>query len=560
MNILIIQILRIGDALQLVPVIKGIKQVFPQSRLCLLTSRLGASILGGQEEIDEIFTLHKEQMANLLITGNKEDILLSIEQLRSDLHEVGAVKWDWVINFSYTFSSALLSFILDAKHRSGFTANKNRQYLAKEKWFAYSLASFMNRRYSNFNWVDINKNILGLPSVPHPPLIVPKHGDVARVSALLQKAGFENKKILGLHPGASRAYKRWPLQKFADLGRAFVQKHGYKVIIFGDETEKGPCKQLKSYIGNDAEDLSGQTTLDELKAFFSLCDVLVTNDTGPMHLASAVGTRIVSLFFSTHFIETGPYGAGHIAVHPAISCFPCQSTVKCPHKKCLNYISPETIETIILNRKALESNSDTDFLGRDKGMVKVYRSAFDPWGNLEWTPLGKNPMTFEDVERILLKTTWLYHCNVINSSNNTAHEYVLDRMALYGDPADRIELLDDLEKLLLNLSKFSNLLDAGCRVCLDIQTQLLKVALDRPVVESLGKRLTALETELSALGDGSSVSFLTELLTVLRENIEQTDILRLSAETARLYRDMKVISQEMIQRAKEVSALLGDRV
>ena len=88
MNILIIQILRIGDALQLVPLIKGIKQVFPQSRLCLLTSRLGASILGGQEEIDEIFTLHKEQMANLLTSGNKEDILLSVEQLRSDLHEV----------------------------------------------------------------------------------------------------------------------------------------------------------------------------------------------------------------------------------------------------------------------------------------------------------------------------------------------------------------------------------------------------------------------------------------------------------------------------------------
>ncbi|RLB91357.1 MAG: hypothetical protein DRH10_02030, partial [Deltaproteobacteria bacterium] len=86
------------------------------------------------------------------------------------------------------------------------------------------------------------------------------------------------------------------------------------------------------------------------------------------------------------------------------------------------------------------------------------------------------------------------------------------------------------------------------------------VTFDRPVVESLGKRLTALETEISALGDGSSVSFLTELLTVLRENIEQTDILRLSAETARLYREMKVISQEMIQRAKEVSALLGDGV
>jgi len=159
MNILIIQILRIGDALQLAPVIKGVKQVFPQSKVSILTSKLGALIFEGLEEVDRVFVLDKEGICDLANTKRKENILSALNRLEKDLREVSRVQWDWVINFNYTFSSALLSFILDAKHRSGFTANTHRQYISREKWFAYTLASFVNRRYSNFNWVDIYKHI-----------------------------------------------------------------------------------------------------------------------------------------------------------------------------------------------------------------------------------------------------------------------------------------------------------------------------------------------------------------------------------------------------------------
>ncbi|MBW1996050.1 MAG: glycosyltransferase family 9 protein, partial [Deltaproteobacteria bacterium] len=394
MKILIIQILRMGDALQLLPLIKGIKRLFPKSEICLLTSHLEKSVFDIEPDIAAIYTLNKETISTLVSRGSKADVISALEQLENDLAAVSDIEWDWVINFSHTFSSALLGFILNAKYRSGFKVDDRRRYRARERWFAYSLASFPNRRYSNFNWGDINNNVIGLDSIPHPPFIEPNRLDIVQAKEFFNQTGFANEKIAGIHPGASVEYKMWPVEKFAELSRILINNHGYKILIFGNLEGKHLSNRLKQMIGRGAENLAGKTSLEELTAFLSLCDVLITNDTGPMHLASAVNTRTIGLFFTTHFIETGPYGAGHVAIHPNISCFPCQGPARCLHKDCLQYISPETVEAVIANRGVFEKNGSTDFLKSDRGKVKVFVSDFDPWGNLEWLPLERRPIGF----------------------------------------------------------------------------------------------------------------------------------------------------------------------
>jgi len=558
MNVLLIQILRLGDALQMLPVIKGLKECFPQSKIHVLTSVIGKQVFENQTQVEEIFVLNKQKISDLVRGSQGRNILSAAMMLQSALEPMLKIKWDWVINFSFSFSSALLGFILDARHRSGFIVNKNRQYLSKEKWFAHSLASFTNRRYSNFNWVDINNKIIGLPSVPGPPLLESNSKDLRNASAYIKKVGFEGKKIVGMHPGASGGHKRWPIEKFGDLGQALVNKHGYRVFIFGGESEKDLGARLKSHIGSKAENLAGETTLGDLKAFLSLCDVLITNDTGPMHLASSLGTKVIALFFSTHFVETGPYGTGHVAVHPDISCFPCQGTAKCPHKNCLNYILPETIEEIILNGKILEKNNGVDFLGRDKGMVRVYFSGFDPWGILEWVPLDRGPITFQAIERMLLKTSWLQYSGIINGDDNSEGEYISRITDYYGDPSSKTDLADKIQVLNARLLKFKGLLEMANKTSLDIQSELVKSDSDPTVVKHLGYKLTEAEDEISSFGKDSSISFLSELLAVFRENIEQTDILGLSTKTMGVYRDMMAITDGMINRSKKMAKFVSD--
>ena len=207
-----------GDGLQLLPIAKGLKQAFPYATITLLTSTGEAPVFDRQEDISQIYILNKEEIIGRLNAGSKADIIAALQILASDLETVGATQWDWIINFSHTYSSAILSFILNGKYRSGFQLNQDRQYLAKEKWFSYSLASFSKRRYSNFNWVDINKNIAGIASVPPPPYLKPTDTALQEASRFITAIG-RNRGVIGMHPGASGTHKRWPKEKFAKLGK-----------------------------------------------------------------------------------------------------------------------------------------------------------------------------------------------------------------------------------------------------------------------------------------------------------------------------------------------------
>lgn len=555
MNILIIQILRLGDGLQLLPIVKGIKQLNPQSHISLLTSTAEAPIFSIESDISQVHVLQKEEIIRLIGSGTKTDILKALQILRSDLEPVGAVQWDWVINFSHTFSSSLLSTIMDAKYRSGCTMGENRRHLIKENWFAYSLASFAKRPYSNFNWVNINKNIAGIPGVPPLPSLSPSKKALEEASVIMD--GIEkDKRIVGMHPGASGFHKQWPVKKFAELGKRLSENHGCKILIFGSEQEKVIADQIENRIGTNAISLAGKTDLEQLKAYISLCELLISNDTGPMHLAAAVGTPVVSLFFSTHYVETGPYGAGHIAIHPDIPCFPCQGTAKCTHKECLNYISAETVESAVLHQLNIESESIPERLKMSEDTVRVLKSTFDPWENLDWVPMDGRPMTFREYERLLLKTTWLYFTDVIKDGDERESQYLKTVAERYHQPTVNGNLRYEIQKFHEKIETFRQLIKRAQSICIDIQSELLSPELNHQKVEPLGEKLTEVEKEIAEFDSNSSIGFWGELLSVLLDNIPESYSLDLSSKTLSLYRNVASMIEGMIRRSAVIEASL----
>lgn len=549
MDILIIQVLRMGDALQLVPVVKGIKENFPQARLCMLTSTLEAKIFRGIEEIDEIHILDKESICEQITEDKKENILSALDQIKSDIAPLIDKSWDWVINFSHTFSSGLLSSLFNAKHRSGFFATSDRRFISKEKWLAYSLATFPNRAYSSFNWVDINANALGIRDIPHPPYLKPGIDELFTATSLLKENSFGNAKIIGMQPGASGDHKMWPVENFSNLGKTLVEKHGCKILIFGGEQERELGEVLKSQIGKNSLNLAGETGIPELTAFLSLCNLLVTNDTGPMHLASAVGTPVLALFFSTHFTETGPYGEGHIVIHPDIPCFPCQGTAQCSHKECLNHISPETVEEVILRRLS----GTTGYEGRMiKDKVKTYYSHFDTWGFLDWAPFDDIPIEKLDLERLILKLSLLNHAGINNGSGHSEENYVQNYMESFSITQNSIQISSAFSQNKHQLTGFKELINRAILVALDIQSKLMDPGMDKDTLNQLGKDLEKAEKEISDYADSSPVSFLSELLAVLSENIEKTDHLSLSTKTIDALKNINDITDGMTKRFEKI--------
>jgi len=154
-------------------------------------------------------------------------------------------------------------------------------------------------------------------------------------------------RVVGVFPGGNAPSRRWEPGRFAELvGR--LAKRGDRVVVFGGPAER----ELTARVAGDvAVDLGGQTDLAQLAAGIASCDLLVTNDTGPLHLAGAVGTPTVSLWGAGDPAVTGPLGARHMMLrHPELDCVPCTKN-DCPlavdRYRCLTLITVDDVEAAI---------------------------------------------------------------------------------------------------------------------------------------------------------------------------------------------------------------------
>jgi lipopolysaccharide heptosyltransferase II len=123
---------------------------------------------------------------------------------------------------------------------------------------------------------------------------------------------------IGLLPGAARGpSKRWPAERFAEVGRRLASERGLRIAVFGSAGEAAICREVADGIGGAAACLAGRTSLPELTALLAGCRAVVSNDSGGMHLAAAAGTPVVAIFGLTDPAVTGPIGAAHRVVAAA---------------------------------------------------------------------------------------------------------------------------------------------------------------------------------------------------------------------------------------------------
>ncbi len=149
-------------------------------------------------------------------------------------------------------------------------------------------------------------------------------------------AGLADGPVIGIFPGGNATSRRWEADRYAEVARRLAQE-GARVVVFGGPSERALAARVA---GDVALDVAGRTGLPLLAAGLEACDLLVTNDTGPMHLAAAVGTPTISLWGAGDPVETGPLGAGHVLLRRAeLPCVPCVRN-ECPRRG-RGYILPE---------------------------------------------------------------------------------------------------------------------------------------------------------------------------------------------------------------------------
>lgn len=317
----------IGDLVMATPVLADLRSAFPKASITAMCKTPLCALLQEDVSIDELFCFTKP-----------DNDFLRRQERRDIIAKIHAGAYDTGILLTNSFSSAWWFWQGNVKRRIGFAGNLR----------TWLLTDPVERVCQPVHQVEKYKRLLAPLSIPvsktAPRLFVsPKEMEEAK-QLLFQRGYAEGKKLVGINPGAAYgSAKCWPPERFRELAQALLKEEDLYIIFFGDVSTASLVKEICQGLSPRVMNLAGMTSLRELMCLIKACSVLVTNDSGPMHIGAAFGTPLVALFGSTDEAATGPYGQAESVIHKHVSCSPCFKRT-CPIDfRCMKQISVEEV-------------------------------------------------------------------------------------------------------------------------------------------------------------------------------------------------------------------------
>lgn len=302
----------IGDLIMATPILKDLKKAFPDSHLTVMCRSPLGDLLCEDPMINELFSFKKVSGF-----GRHCDRRNIIEKLRKGNYDLGVL-------LTRSFSSAWWFWQGRVRNRIGYKGNLRRFFLTQAVPFPKNL-----KQQHLVSTYKMLLKPLEIPVSDTKPYLVVQQEEKAAARKSLEKQGIAKGTIIGINPGAAYgSAKCWLPERFREVTERFLEDENISVVYFGDQNSSLLVKQICQGFSSRVLNLAGMTSLRELMSLINICDVLLTNDSGPMHIADALGTPLVALFGSTNEIITGPYNSKNV-IHKHVSCSPCYQRT-CP--------------------------------------------------------------------------------------------------------------------------------------------------------------------------------------------------------------------------------------
>jgi heptosyltransferase-2 len=328
MNILVRMPNWIGDMVMATPVLADLRRKFPSASITAMCRRPLCDLLEHDDSIDELFCFSKPSNG-----------FLRRDERRNIIEKIQGGKYDVGILLTNSFSSAWWFWQGKVKRRIGF----------RRPMRCWMLTDVLPGSKKGFEHeVNTYKRLLiplGIPLSETAPRLFVSSQEVEASKQLLYQRGYrKGTPLIGINPGASYgSAKCWPIDRFRALAEKLLRETGAAIVFFGDSLTAPLVKEICQGLPERVIDIAGVTSLRELACLIKDCTVLVTNDSGPMHIAAAFKTPLVALFGSTDDRATGPYGQADAVIHKRPSCSPCFKRV-CPIDfRCMKGISVEEV-------------------------------------------------------------------------------------------------------------------------------------------------------------------------------------------------------------------------
>lgn len=296
-SIVIVKLSAIGDVLHGVPTAVALKRSFPRAKIGWVVEGRAGDVLAGHPAIDHLFRLPRGWMKSLSTIG----------ALRRQLRDF---RPDVAVDLQGLLKSAVPTWLSGARVRIGHARGESRE----QAWRFYTHAVEPTAPHV----VDRNLHLLSTVGIPAsvPAFDMPRWPvSRLRMQEWVASLRLPRPPVL-INPGAGWPSKIWPAERFAAVARELMRRHAApSVVVWGGGSEREAAERIASQAG-PAAIMAPQTSLQDLGELCRLARMFISSDTGPLHLAAAVGTPCVGLFGPVPATRNGPYGPGHRVVEP----------------------------------------------------------------------------------------------------------------------------------------------------------------------------------------------------------------------------------------------------
>jgi len=545
---------RMGDLIQSTPLISGLRKKHPDASITMMVCKEFEAFASRIPFVDDLivydvlqFTRRKERGESVtwdVIYRYFEDLLRGVMERRFDL----------IFNLSHSKLSALMITYMGHNNVRGFFCNQTGDRMTHQPWLQYFGIEPFNRAYNSFNLVDIYLRSGEVESQFDQVMIKTEPEDFAAAGDILRRENIQDDDFLiGFQAGSSLEGRRWPTRSFAELGDRLAANLNAKIVLFGVESESGQAREILalSKMKDRFIDLTGKTTISQLIGLLKRCRYLVTNDTGTMHIAAALGTRIVGLFFAhAHPHETGPYGEGHLVFRARIACAPCSYGVECNNVVCIQKVRPEDVYSL-MQAHVQHGEWKAPERARLSDEIDIVRSGFDPNGLLQFTPLIKRGVTRQDILILAYREMWPDSLARSDSAKLAVRQSLAPLVRTLKesfDVAAADSVRQDLQQDLLLFQELRQISQTGATIGKKIWKRTLRKNFDAAKIETLGQRIAELDERIDMLGmTHPQVKPLTDMFNKRKENLDGDDVSRLAGETVHCYTRLGRESARMVE-------------
>jgi heptosyltransferase-1 len=333
-KILIVKLSAIGDVIHTLPALNAIRKHYPTAHITWLVETNAADLLIGHEALDRVLISRRKQWVKGLLSRSW---LKQLKEIKGFIKALRDTRYDIIFDFQALIKSGILIWMCRGDRKIGF-----------DRGMAHSEHShlFLNVRIPPVSMEHhaLLRQLMLIRSVG-----IEKEGivydlpvrleDRARAEHLLKQGGIIlSRPIVGINPGAKWQTKLWSDKRFAELADRLIRHYHFQVVFTGSQADVSMTRRINAFMKCGGVNLVGKTGLKTLAALYEKLAFLISTDTGPMHLAAAVGIPVVALFGPTAPWRTGPFGPGHQVVRATMDCSPCFKRT-CDTYICMDRIS-----------------------------------------------------------------------------------------------------------------------------------------------------------------------------------------------------------------------------